>query len=83
MLSVSLQRKCNFHRENKLRDAFRTNIRNIIGKNSSMVMLANQDLTPMLTYTDMCNYNDGHNIFTKRIYYIATAMGIIIHCWGR
>ena len=36
--------------ENTLLDAFRTNSRNIIGRNPSMVipLLANQDLTPML-----------------------------------
>ena len=34
-------------------DAFRTNSRNIIGRNPSMVipLLANQDLTPMLSST--------------------------------
>ena len=50
MLSVSLQRKYNFYHKNTLLDAFRTNYRNIIGRNPSMVipLLANQDLTPML-----------------------------------
>ena len=50
MLSVSLQRKYNFYHQNTLLDAFRTNSRNIIGRNPSMVipLLANQDLTPML-----------------------------------
>ena len=50
VLSVSLQRKYNFYHQNTLLDAFRTNSRNIIGRNPSMVipLLANQDLTPML-----------------------------------
>ena len=50
MLSVSSQRKYNFYHQNTLLDAFRTNSRNIIGRNPSMVipLLANQDLTPML-----------------------------------
>ena len=50
MLSVSSQRKDNFYHQNTLLDAFRTNSRNIIGRNPSMVipLLANQDLTPML-----------------------------------
>ena len=51
VLSVSSQRKYNFYHQNTLLDAFRTNSRNIIGRNPSMVipLLANQDLTPMLT----------------------------------
>ena len=50
VLSVSSQRKYNFYHQNTLFDAFRTNSRNIIGRNPSMVIpfLANQDLTPML-----------------------------------
>ena len=50
-LSVSSQRKYNFYHQNTLLDAFRTNYRNIIGRNTSMVipLLANQDLTPMLS----------------------------------
>ena len=50
VLSVSSQRKYNFYHQNTLLDAFRTNSRNIIGRNPSMVipLLANQDLTPML-----------------------------------
>ena len=50
VLSVSSQRKYNFYHQNTLLDAFRTNSRNIIGRNSSMVipLLANQDLMPML-----------------------------------
>ena len=50
VLSVSLKRKYNFYHQNTLLDAFRTNSRNIIGRNPSMVipLLANQDLTPML-----------------------------------
>ena len=51
VLSVSSQRKYNFYHQNTLLDAFRTNSRNIIGRNPSMVipLLANQDLTPMLS----------------------------------
>ena len=43
--------KYNFYHQNTLLDAFRTNSRNIIGRNPSMVipLLANQDLTPMLS----------------------------------
>ena len=50
MLSVSSQIKYNFYQQNKFLDAFRTNSRNIIGRNPSMVipLLTNQDLTPML-----------------------------------
>ena len=50
MLSVSSKRKHNFYHQNTLLDAFRTNFRNIIGRNPSMVipLIANQDLTPML-----------------------------------
>ena len=49
-LSVVLQRKYTFYHQSTLLDAFRTNSRNIIGRNPSMVipLLANQDLTPML-----------------------------------
>ena len=51
VLSVSSRRKYNFYHQNTLLDAFRTNSRNIIGRNPSMVipLLATQDLTPMLT----------------------------------
>ena len=50
VLSVSSQRKYNFYHQNTFLDAFRTNSRNIIGRNPSMVipLVANQDLTPML-----------------------------------
>ena len=50
VLSVSSQRKYTFYHQNRLLDAFRTNSRNVIGRNPSMVIpsLANQDLTPML-----------------------------------
>ena len=45
LLSPFSQRK-----HTRTKDAFRTNSRNIIGRNPSMVipLLANQDLTPML-----------------------------------
>ena len=51
VLSVSLQRKYNFYHQNTLLDAFRTNSRNIIGRNPSMVipLLANQDLLCLYT----------------------------------
>ena len=50
VLLVSSQKKYNFYHQNTLLDAFRTNSRNIIGRNPSVVipLLANQDLTPML-----------------------------------
>ena len=51
VLSVSSQRKYSFCHQNTLLDAFRTNSRNFIGRNPSMVvpLLDNQDLTPMLS----------------------------------
>ena len=51
VLSVSSQRKYKFYHQNTLLDAFRTNSRNIIGRNPSMVspLLTNQDVTPMLS----------------------------------
>ena len=47
--SVSSQRKYNFYHQNSLLNAFRTDSRNIIGRNPSMVipLLANQDLAPV------------------------------------
>ena len=50
VLSVSSQRKYNFYHQNTLLNAFRTNSRNVIGRNPSKVipLLANQDLTLML-----------------------------------
>ena len=70
-LSVSSQRKFTIYHQNTLLDAFRTNSRNIIGRNSSMVipLLANQDLTPMLL--DALLQRDGtltiHKKFAKTI----------------
>ena len=48
---VSSQRKYKFYHQTTLLDAFRTNYRNIIGRNPSMVipLLTNQDLTPILS----------------------------------
>ena len=48
--SVFPQRKYTFCHQNMLLNAYRTNSRNIIGKNPSMVipLLAKQDLTPLL-----------------------------------
>ena len=59
VLSASSQRECNFYHQNTRLDAFRTNSRNIIGKNPSMVipLLANQDLTPMFA-TSAINFLD-------------------------
>ena len=56
VLSVSSEGKYIFYHQNTLLDAFRTNSRNIIGRNPSMVipLLANQDLTPMLAYARLC-----------------------------
>ena len=53
VLSVSSQIKHTFYHQNTLLDAFRTNSRNIIGRNPSMVisLLAHQDLTPILFAT--------------------------------
>ena len=61
VLSVSSQRKYNFYLQKALVDAFRTNSRNIIGRNSLVVMplLANQDLTPMLLIS-----GDGRSALT-------------------
>ena len=55
VLSVSSQKKYTFYHQNTFLDAFRTNSRNIIGRNPSMVipLLANQYLTPMLSQTGM------------------------------
>ena len=49
-MPVFSQRKYNFYRQNTLLNDFRTNSRNAIGRNPSMVipLLANQDLTLML-----------------------------------
>ena len=57
VLLVSSQRKYNFYHQYTLLDAFRTNSRNIIGRNLSMVIpsLANHDLTPMLSSTMSMN----------------------------
>ena len=51
LLSVSSQKKYNICQQNTLLDAFRTNPRNTIGKNPSMVipLLADQDLTSVLS----------------------------------
>ena len=51
VLSVFSQRKYTVYHQNTVRDAFRTNSRNITCRNPSMVipLLANQDFTPMLT----------------------------------
>ena len=59
VLSVSSQRKYNFYHQNTLVDAFRTNSLNSIGRELSMVipLLANQDLTPMLHYSQLHRYN--------------------------
>ena len=68
VLSVSLQKKYNFYLKNTLLDAFRTNSRNIIGRNPSMVipLLANQDLTPMLFSTQaIFLYSALFNCFTR------------------
>ena len=45
-------------------DAFRTNSRNIIGRNPSMVipLLANQDLAPMLLGFAIGSYKDGRDL---------------------
>ena len=50
VLSVSSQRKHNFYHQNTHLNAFRTNYRNVVGRNPSVVipLLANQDLKPML-----------------------------------
>ena len=50
VLSVFSQTEYTFYLQNMLLDDFRTNSRNIIGRNPSMVipLLANQDLPPML-----------------------------------
>ena len=62
VLSVPSQRKYNFYDQNTLLDAFRTNSRNIIGRNPSMVipLLANQNLTPILTHIPIKAYRHKH-----------------------
>ena len=54
VLSVPSQKKCISYYQNMLLDAFRTNSRNITGRNPLMAipLLANQDLTPMLYRLD-------------------------------
>ena len=68
VLSVSSQTKYNFYHQNKFLDAFRTNSRNTIGRNPSMVipLLAYQDLTPMLMREHFNKYNSvgGHIHYT-------------------
>ena len=61
LLSVSLQRKYNFYNQNTPLTAFRTNSRNIIGRNPSIVipLLANQDLTPMIVHPFICTEGQG------------------------
>ena len=66
VLSVPSQRKYNFYHQNTLFDAFRTNSRNIIGRNPSMVIpfLANQDLTPMLVRA-LCMEPGVHSYYKR------------------
>ena len=63
VLSVSSQRKYNFCHQNTLLDAFRTNSRNIIGRNPSMEipLLANGDLTPMLLVDQEQSFASTYN----------------------
>ena len=63
VLLVSSQRKYTFYHQNTFLDAFRTNFRNIIGRNPSMVilLLANQDLTPMLTW-EFIEFQSGNAV---------------------
>ena len=58
VLSVFSQRKYSFYHQNTLPDAFRTNSRNVIDRNPSMVipLLANQDLTLMLFAPGMLRF---------------------------
>ena len=67
VLSVSSQRKYNFYHQNTLLDAFRTNSRNIIGRNPSMVipLSANQDLTLMLFSCYSCQACSLQTSFLK------------------
>ena len=64
MLSVSSQRKYNFYHQNRLLDTFRTNSRDIIGRNPSKVipLLANQDFTPMLEPPAFLDFGDKISI---------------------
>ena len=57
VLSAFSQRKYIFYHQNTILDDFRTNSRNIFGRNPLMVipLLANQDLTPMLV--ELCVEN--------------------------
>ena len=79
VLSVSSQRKYNFYHQNTLLDAFRTNSRNVIGRNLSMVipLLANQDLTPTLRYTLVLIRINSIRICRLRIVEIKNNLGII------
>ena len=55
-----------------LPDAFRTNSRNIIGRNHSMVipLLANQDLTPMLFQYASLEYSLHHEYYFPKADYL-------------
>ena len=81
VLSVSLQRKYNFYHQNALLDAFRTNSRNMIGRNPSMVipLLANQNLTPMLLrQTSSPRYNYSKTDMSGRVIYTMLIRVIIM-----
>ena len=57
--SVYFAKKVSFYHQQTLLDAFRTNFRNVIGRNHSMVipLLAIQDLTSMLNRPNRGNRN--------------------------
>ena len=86
MLSVSSQRKYNFYHQKTLLDAFRTNSRNIIGRNPSKVipLLANQDMTPMLCITlakailvrSVAQYKVFEAIFYQNLYLVIGQLGL-------
>ena len=71
VLSVSSQRKYNFNHQNTFLGAFRTNSRNIIGRNPSMVipLLASQDLTPMLVQALILIYQANANDLGSDVIY--------------
>ena len=50
VLSVSLQRKYSFYHQNTLLDVFRTNSRNIIGRNPSIRILLLANCSPAISF---------------------------------
>ena len=85
-----LQRKYTFYHQNHrvrilntLLDAFRTNSRKI-GSNHSMVipMLANQDMTRMLVYCQLHNYEVVPGVISRELRGWSPLVKIAVNFWG-